>query len=1129
MTAAETGAPTPERPTDAQRRAANPQISAWVTANAGSGKTRVLTQRVARLLLAGARPDRILCLTYTKAAAAEMQDRLFKLLGGWSMLPDGALGAHLSALEGTDTADFGREHLARARRLFAEALEAPGGLKIQTIHAFCDGLLRRFPVEAGISPGFEVMDERQAADLLGRIRAKLATDAETGHEPAFDRIAGRLNEGQMDGLFAAVLSRREAFRRAEPETDLAALFGEAARLDQGAADAARAARLNRETLRQLAATFAEKGGKDERQAAPRILAGLDGEATDLADALEKAFLTAKGEPRAGTKFPTKAVKQAMSTAEELAELLKTWAAERRADRLARAAARRSADLHAFAKAFLAAYDAEKARRGLLDFDDLVILTRRLLEDPAVGPWVLWKLDAGIEHVLVDEAQDTSPAQWALIRALTEAFPTADRARSIFVVGDDKQSIYSFQGADPAVFEGTRLGFRDRLAGGGGLEMPDLLVSFRSAPGILAFVDQALKVAPAIAETVTHIAHRKEDAARIDLWPPAEATERTEADWWLPVDRAPATSAKAVLAERLAAEIARMIREDRLPARKGRPGRPVGPGDILVLVRSRDAFSRGLIRALKGNGVPVAGADRLSLGAELAVRDLLALAKVALMPSDDLSLAALLRSPLCDVSEETLFALAHAREGRLWQALMGSGETRAIEMLGDLAARADFLRPYEFLSRALLRYDGGRRLVARLGPEAGELIDELLAEALRYETRAIPTLAGFVDWIERGGIEIKREMEKGAGEVRVMTVHGAKGLEAPVVILPDTMKEAQLGRSGPVILPAESGLPLWLGSKEDDDPVSRAVREAEAKRGTDEADRLLYVALTRAEDWLILAGAATKQDPPETAWYRRLDRAMAAVGGIERTAPWGGPILRFEPKPCTSSGKDAPSTGDWRIGSEDAALPRPAWLAPAPKEIRTLRPAPSRLGADLAEVARLSEAVDRREASPKIARSAGAARAHGDAVHLLLERLPGTEPAGRGARAARLLQSSPLDAAARAAAFAEASAVLEAPFAAEIFGTASLGEVSIAVEIDGVRGVGRIDRLVVGRARVLVVDHKTDVQPPDRPQDVSPAYLAQIAAYLEAIRAIYPDREAAAAFLWTAVPRLMVVPDPSGGV
>jgi ATP-dependent helicase/nuclease subunit A len=1121
-----------QRPTEEQISAADPAVSAWVGANAGSGKTHVLTQRVARLLLAGSEPQRILCLTYTKAAAAEMQNRLFAMLGDWAMAADGWLGAELAAIAGEQEPIADAEALARARRLFARALETPGGLKIQTIHAFCDSLLRRFPLEAGVSPRFEVLDERQSALMIAAIRARMGLDAEAGADASFDGVAERLNEGGIDGLIDAVLAGRAEFSDGGIDERLAAHFGDAVR-DSIADIATQAlARLDWPRLRHHAALLEKLGGSKFDQPASEALRAADpdvaGDPAAAAWGLIYAFLKNAGtERRSISSFPVKAVKEADPGALKLTEAVMDWAEETGSRLRVVESAARARDLDAFANTLLARYRRAKDARALLDFDDLVSRAAGLLTRSDMAAWALYRLDQGIDHILVDEAQDTAPGQWAVIRAIAHEFNAGEGARAVnrtlFVVGDEKQSIYSFQGAEPQAFGENRQHFGDWLEGmESNLARPDLVTSFRSAPGILAYVDAVFAGEAAAGLTVSgdaviHEAHRAQDASRVDLWPLVEADETPEPrPWEEPVDTPPPGSAKVKLARMLAAEISRMLGEDRLPAKEGRPGRRLRPGDILVLVTRRDALAQGLIRELKSLGLAVAGSDRLSLAEELTVKDLLALVKVAATPGDDLSLAALLRSPLCDVSEDDLFALAYGRAGSLWQAVMAAEgrHPETVAMLRDMAGQADYLRPYEFLERVLIEHDGRRRLLARLGHEAEDPIDELLAQALAYEAREAPSLAGFIAWIEAGDIKVKREMERGADEIRVMTVHGAKGLEAPVVILPDTMAKAGGGGGRPVLLPVGQGgnappLMLWAAAKPDDDPVTRAARAEAEARDAAERKRLLYVALTRAEDWLILCGAGRESYKSDT-WYETLEAGMAALGGgAELPGPEGlaGPVLRREDNPVPVGG--VPEVEEAAIVPQRPACP--GWVAPAPHEERVRRISPSSLGDHI------------EEGGAGLGRQLALAR--GAAVHLLLEKLADRPKAERAVLAGRLLarEFPELDSEIASGVVAEALTVFDAAFAGEIFGPDSLAEAGMALDLPAVapnRMLGRIDRLVIGPERVLVVDFKTDAQPPGTANEISEGYLAQLGCYRAGLAALYPERVVDAAILWTAGPVLM---------
>jgi ATP-dependent helicase/nuclease subunit A len=777
-----------------QIAAANPAANTWLSANAGSGKTRVLTDRVARLMLDGVEPQRILCLTYTKAAAAEMQNRLFRRLGEWAMTPDAKLRAALLDL---GEVDLSAPRLARARQLFARAVEAPGGLRIQTIHSFCASILRRFPLEAGVPPGFAEMDDRSARLMRSEIVEELADTL----APSTVRRVTEVYAGEDFGALVEQIARnRGSFERRMGREDIWRLFGLAP--DFGGAD------LHAEVLLGDEAGWMPEfiagllaGSSDDIKAANKLRT-LDLTRPDrrVLPTLENAFLfggTTKDPEKAFTAkigdFPTKPTRNRMANHMPPVEALMRRVEAGRGKRLALAAAEKTAALHDLAVAFLPVYADRKAMRGLLDFDDLIGRARRLLTDPGLAAWVLYRLDGGIDHILIDEAQDTSPEQWELIDRLTAEMTAgqgaSNRARTLFVVGDKKQSIYSFQGADVAAFDRKRDQFSAQLAGGSGLASLSLEHSFRSSPAILSVVDHTFAgdLQAALGGGSHHIAFHENLPGRVDVWPLEEKAEaEPEGDWFDPVDRESPESPHVILAGKVAEWIRdRVLSHEQIP-QAGKAARPLHFGDFLILVQRRSLLFHEIIRACKKLELPIAGADRLKLGGELAVRDLAALLAFLDTPEDDLSLASVLRSPLCGWSEGELFQLANGRKGYLWEALRNQpGHDETLAFLNDLRAQADFLRPYDLIERVLYRHDGRRKLLDRLGPEAEDGIDELLGQALAHEAAEVPSLTGFLVWMETDDVEVKRQLDGEGHRIRVMTVHGAKGLEAEVVILPDT--------------------------------------------------------------------------------------------------------------------------------------------------------------------------------------------------------------------------------------------------------------------------------------------------------------------------------------------------------
>ncbi|QUS36415.1 double-strand break repair helicase AddA [Falsirhodobacter algicola] len=1055
-----------------QVTAARPDASTWLSANAGSGKTRVLTDRVARLLLADVSPQRILCLTYTKAAATEMQNRLFRRLGEWAMLEDAALIAQLAQL---GVGELAPDTLAKARRLFARAIETPGGLRIQTIHSFCATLLRRFPLEAGVSPSFTEMDDRAAALMREDIMEELADR----RPEIVERLARNFSGADFSSLSGQVAARRAALMPPMSEEAICAACG----LEPGMTTEALLARVflggEEEWLAEVAAILAA-GSTTDMNAAPhlRIQPDLEG-----LSALEKVFLTKTGAAPFTAKigkFPTKATRTALGPLLDRLEDLMRRVEDARPQRLALRAATRSSALHAFAGAFLPEYDSRKAQRGWLDFDDLIRRTVHLLTDPSVAQWVLFRLDGGIDHILVDEAQDTSPEQWRVIELLAQEFSSGigarDVERTIFVVGDKKQSIYSFQGADVAAFDRMKAHFAERLAEARqGLQDLQLEHSFRSSSTILRLVDRTFDEVPpeALGGPMRHIAFR-DMPGRAEIWPVIEPTKPPEdEDWASPVDLISDEHHNARLAAEIADRIDGMIRQGvQIP--DGGGFRPCHAGDFLILVRGRGGVFNPLIRACKVKGLPIAGADRLKLGAELAVRDLTALLSFLSTPEDDLSLAAVLRSPLLGWSEDALYRLAQPREGYLWAALRHE-ECEATRILRDLRNQADYLRPYDLIERMLTRHDGRRRLLARLGTEAEDGIDELLSQALAYEQTDVPSLTGFLSWLTTDEVEVKRRMDSAGRMIRVMTVHGAKGLEAPIVILPDTTNPRARDRDE--LVSVEGGM-LWKVAAAEAPPPMAAALEASRAAREAESLRLLYVALTRAQCWLIAAAAGEVNQ--EASWYSLIHKGMERAGAVPHQ---GGLLLQ---------------DGTWPDPAPEADIAPPP---PEPLPDWTRRPA-----ADPPALARRLSPSDLggAKALPGEGLPEEDAKARGTALHLLLEHLPlGTIP-----------EADP-------ALLAEAEAVLAAHPA--LFAPETLAEVPVTADLDGARLVGTIDRLVVAQDRILAVDFKSNATVPASPSAVPEGILRQMGAYAHALAQIWPDRRVETAILWTRHATLMPLP------
>lgn len=1138
-------------PMRAQQTASDPRFSVWVAANAGTGKTKVLTDRVLRLLLADTAPSRILCITYTKAAAAEMENRIHHTLSEWVALDDVELAAALRQLNDEAPSE---DMLRRARSLFATVLDAPEGVRIQTIHSFCQSLLRRFPLEAGVQPHFEVIDDRTALELMAEARMRLfsrslkAADGDENLAAAVNLLAGRLAESQFQDLLTQLVGERRNILPALARKD-----GVRRLIDDAYATLKVAKGANESSLFAECFDY-EKSEENALRDAIKLLLNGSKEDCTRADVMcpwwekpttaermalwgqyRNAWLTTTGEPRKrlATKKVTNHHPETEDTLREEQERCLFYDAKLRALRTAQF----TEAAIVVVDSILSIYSHLKQVYQFLDYDDLVLLTLQLLRREGIAPWVLYKLDGGLDHVLIDEAQDTSPEQWALVNKLVDEFFAGEGAQSerqvqctLFVVGDEKQSIYSFQGAAPRAFGAKCDDYAAKAeAAQAEFRKVSLGMSFRSTAAVLNVVD-AVVTQPHVQAgmsfqggIVPHEAFRDGQAGVVEIWPVVAGEEREQHDIWeVKTEVVNAADSRFILAERIASVISQWLHNKEILASQGRP---IGAGDVLVLVRSRNAFMHHLVRALKRLGVPVAGVDRMVLTENIAVMDLLALAEFLLLPDDDLSLACVLKSPLCGLSEDELFELAHYRGRKsLWVQLQASKHEECIAFLSGLLERVDYIRPYELFASVLEEQGRRLRFAERMGEEVFDPFDEFLALALEYERSHAPSLQGFLHWVRSGETQIKRDMEQGQDAVRIMTVHGSKGLQAPIVFMPDTTDTPR--SSNQPLWTQESGeqVMLWSPSAKEDDPATAELREAYKREQEEEYRRLLYVAMTRAEDRLYIGGwiGRNRKDISEDCWYRWI--SDGASGLMQpHTIRFGEDEVQVQ---RYTTEQTAPPKSKKHTVQQVLAPPMPAHLAepPAPEPHPPEPLVPSRS-----------------DSEPVLAsgQSGGAVLSpvgeterfqRGNLIHSLLQWLPDTAAEARMSAAtsylARYAEDMSVDD--RQLVLDEVMAVMDDAQMAPVFAQGSLAEVPVS----GLVGMGQeqesrilsgqIDRLRVTDDAVWIIDYKTQRIPPHTQGDVPAAYLRQMAIYRAALLQIYPDRAVHCALLWTAAPALMVL-------
>ncbi|MGZ8286842.1 MAG: double-strand break repair helicase AddA [Allosphingosinicella sp.] len=1122
-----------------QLSASAPGDHAALSASAGTGKTHVLTARVLRLLLAGVDPSSILCLTFTKAGAAEMADRIHRRLAYWVRLKEAALAAELRALGEA----FDPEARARARRLFARVLDsAGGGLRIQTIHAFAQGLLAAFPAEAGLVPGFRPLEGREEQLLARQTLAEMLVRAEEGRDGGLIRdiqaISHRLGEGGAEAFVRRCARAPDAMTSLGPPELVEDRLRRAFDLPLGDIDEAIAGqccdeRFDVAALRRIGllnSQWGTKSGLERASLCAQWASAGPAERSGLLDRLHNVWAKADGEIRSFAKGQAPQDEYYIELATAAFECCARLLTMRK---LAALTACLAAGLRA-GQVYAEAWTAAKRAHAVLDFDDLIRLAERLLMTPGMGEWVRYKLDQNTDHILVDEAQDTNEAQWNIVRALTLEYFAGEgasaRHRTLFTVGDYKQAIFGFQGTDPASFELARAWFA-RQAEAVGRDFLDLSVdlSFRSSPPILAAVDRLLEDLGHEALGLPrapnpHGSHHSTRPGSVTLWLPHSEDndgggEESGEEGWV-------SETVRDYARRLAARIADWIRNPFMLGQESKR-RPVRPEDILILVRRRGDLASLIVARLHAEGVPVAGVDRLALSAPLAVQDLLAAARFAIQPLDDLNLGALLVSPLFGWTQDALFAASFRREGPLWLHLRGEklrfeANPRllqtTLEGLHELLRMADYATPHAFLETILSGALKGRhKLLERLGNEARDPIEELLSSALDFESNSAPSLQRFLDWFARGEVEIVRDPSAPLDAVRVMTVHGSKGLQSPVVILADACSDPDRRGGGfgatfanISLAPEGPSIPIFRPRKDELAEPIAAQLAALDRREREEHWRLLYVALTRAEERLYIGGAlgpADRKGPPQSSWWTALDSALLGLGAEWQDDPHWGRARRFgDPETFTRA---AP-----RAAAPEGQLPD--WIrSPAPTEARPPRPlAPSALGED-----------DVADPPPSPATRVAAQR--GRLLHSLFERLPEVPREERAERAERWLERSAgvEDPALRRGLVADACRLIADPAHAELFGPGALAEAPIAAVVaNGVVVSGSVDRLLVAPDRILVADFKTGRRAPETLDDIPVPHLRQMSAYVEALKIIFPGRPIRAKLLYTAAPKLFDLPE-----
>ena len=1120
-----------------QRQASSPDRSVFVSANAGTGKTKILIERVLRLLLSGEVPETILCVTFTRAAAAEIQTRLHHKLASWAVAQPTDLIDDIKAMTGSLPS---QSTIEVARRLFAQVIDNDQGPRIETTHSFCQSLLSRFPLEAGLPPQFELITDSQKDVML---RAGFASAFQEPHQEMKSALSLLIAISDHQTLFSHVKS----FVSTRPLSDAAVAMPlgivpsfEAALTGLIIDDIADERQAHHHFAHALSALpYHELADALPDKMAPFLSwvgQSSDEKATGLTE-LTSLFLTQKGTPKA--RFVPQKLQDSQPALQDIFERMAELMIRYHKALTAIATAERSRALYVVARHVAHYYEVTKLRQAVLDYDDLIIKANRLLSSSEAMAWVRWKLDFGIHHMLVDEAQDTNPAQWALLASLADEFfaHEADEAnnRTLFSVGDFKQSIYSFQGANPHIFIEKGEEFAHKATQSHHqFDEVKLAMSFRSSKGVLDMVNHVMTgtdVQGLGGAYNPHEAHFKDKFGLVELWPIVAADKQDEplpyfdVPAFLSDDEVADHGADAALAEKIACHIKTLLDG----SAKGLNGRSYQPRDIMILVNKRNAIFALLRGALLRHNIPVTGADRMRLDQQIEIADLLALGDITILPEDDLQLAAFLKSPLIGLSEDALMHLAHKRKPHhsLITALKAyAGRTdaygQAIATLEGYFALGAGLSPAAFYETILAQ--GGREaFYARLGAGIADSLNAFIDQAYEFEAKMGGNLADFLAHHRANDTEIKRDFGNiQENQVRILTIHGSKGLEAPVVYVPDIVKgqepsETLITTDKAVYWPSDSiYLPDEIAQHKQADKTARA----------DEHQRLLYVAMTRASECLFLAGyEKSRRSLKGVSWDVILEDGFKRAGisadddGVYRYLYEGGQ------KDAVNDTKIAPDRPSLSVRQ---SYPW-AFSAPAKEALPAKPLMPSAIAeTDLPESLSLVEPMPLSEAqggdsinqtSGKSFAKAQHPRLEGVFMHELLERLSQIAPDQRHQLAhymaeTSLLANSPAKSpigAARLGTLADNMlAFMSEPEFAPLFGPDALSEFGISGVVGHHVVVGQIDKLVVTDDKLWLVDFKSG-----RPYkgEIPKNYLQQMALYAALLKQIYPKRTLIAEIIW----------------
>lgn len=1125
--------------------ATRPQNSISVAASAGTGKTWLLTSRILRLLLQGAAPSSILAISFTKKAAAEIDERIRMRLRTIAM--NEAVARHEFQSLGLDADNHAL--LGQARGLYEQLLLAKTPLRINTFHGFCQSLLKRFPLESTLPPGFRVDDVTLEAqnEAWHKFKQTLRAAPESSLASAVDTLLRWLDTSTAvrSALDAFLHYRADWWAYTENEDDPAAYAQTQleAFFSNKNKDLEPTTLSNeiRQKLTRIHYLLSRHPTETNTRICTHIASAIAAQHDQLAltYALHDAFLTKSHTPR-NLKY-SKVLEKNLG-AENAMQLIKLhdelvlmtvsrWDAHLRQTNLERNQAWIKAGI-----SLLDLFQKSKLARQQIDFADLEWHAYRLLTQERHAEWVQYKLDQRIDHLLVDEFQDTNPTQWRLLLPLLNEMSAGntERQRSVFIVGDAKQSIYRFRRAEPRLFGIARNWLHDAL------DATELHQehSWRSSPAIIEFINLVFGGDSSMLQNFKqHSTHHTSLPGKVTLMPlcmPEKLQADSDGMFRDPLST-PATPSDHISNETEARQVAHTMSEIIGTAiNDGANTRPLGYGDILLLVRSRTHIAAFEI-ALREAGIPYIGASSSFLAEAIEIRDLVALLRFLIASHDNLSLAACLRSPIFDFNDDQLSTLALSESTYWWHALEKLVDSShdaqladAYKLLCSWRELANHIPTHDLLDRIFCDTDLISRMQAASPARLHARIESNLRRALDLALDAnggrYPCLSEYITHLEQAEATNIESLHTEA--VRIHTIHGAKGLEAPAVFLVDAARNVSEPAASlrPIITwPASSERPTYFmitGRKAERDQKSADALSAEKRLASDEEANLLYVALTRARQILYISGTQGLHGPCES--YLHIRKKLACG---------------FDHLSTQDNGIEICSTE-----SDDMSALVQISFSELRKINTTMQPdnpimAPEYINPELASIFK-SQSDDqsiRPSSSAMHDVEAQQSRTRGIALHRALELLTSQispEIINR-LLCTEFSNSGLLDNVIINKIFMQAQSVYMAPSLQWLFDSRqhkwARNEVPMLYQYNKQTIDGRVDRVVETDDALWIIDYKSDTgaMPGNLAQYAAP-HLRQLAYYAQGAACLWPKKQIRLGLLFTACGELYEIPQTATG-